>query len=183
MNEPVQHHGGRGVYRRKEPQEASLNITSMIDVLTILLIFLLMSYSVDPQLLYSGPDVLMPESFARDSMTRTVQIAVNEDRILVDGKEILVGLPEYTSREDVLMLEPLQAMLEMKKIELQEREAEQAAKMKAAGKEGEEDKPWTGTAIIQADRDITFNVLKRVMYTADRSGFPTQSLALLAKTQ
>ncbi|MCA9771426.1 MAG: biopolymer transporter ExbD [Myxococcales bacterium] len=177
---------GKRVWRRDEPQEGQLNLTSMVDVLTILLIFLLMSYSADPKLFYAGADLIMPKSYARESIKRTVQVAVTEDRVLHDGQEILFDLPSYTTTEDHLNIDALAAMLEVKKLEIQRREAAERAKARAAGASAPEPDPseaWKGEVIIQGDKNITFNTLKRIMYTADRAGFPIQSLALLAKTQ
>lgn len=181
---------GRRRYARNEPPEPTLGLTSMIDIFTNLLVFLLISFSADPQLLYGGEDMELPKTFAREPITRTVQVAVTADRVIIDGQEILAELPTYATTEDVLMIPPLFDMLQVKKAELIARErAERGEPAEppppppaAEGEEAPAEKPWTGSAIIQADKNITFNVLKRVMYTADRAGFPTQHLALLAKT-
>jgi len=42
---------------------------------------------------------------------------------------------------------------------------------------------FEGKATIQADKEIPFFVLKKILYTVDRADFPNMSLAVFQKTK
>ena len=147
---------------------APVMLTPLVDMFTILLIFLLMSYSTGGNLMYMAQNVLMPESISREQLEPAVEVAVATDRIYVDGEVIINDLSEwYTGNK--LMIPALYETLKTKALKL---------------KRMEEKVPlfrFSGKLTIQADRVIPFKLLKKILYTADRADFPNISLAVYQK--
>jgi len=143
-------------------------LTPLVDMFTIMLIFLLMSYSTGGQMTYMAQSILMPESLSREQLEPAVEISVGTDRIYVDGVVIMDDLTEW-QQTDKLLIPTLYEDLKMKAVKY---------------KKMEESVPlfrFTGKATIQADKVIPFRFLKKVLYTADRADFPNISLAVFQK--
>lgn len=143
-------------------------LTPLVDMFTILLIFLLMSYSTGGQLMYMAQDILMPESLSQEQLEPAVEVAVATDRIYVDGEVIMDDLASWYT-EKTLLMPVLYEVLKMKAVEFRKME-EKVPLFHFAGK-----------ITIQADRAIPFHVLKKVLYTADRADFPRISLAVFQR--
>jgi biopolymer transport protein ExbD len=140
-------------------------LTPLVDMFTILLIFLLMSYSTGGHLTHMALNVLMPESLSREQLEPTVEIAVATDRIYVDGVVIMDDLTEWYTEKKLLM-PVLYENLKLKALKF---------------KKMEEEVPlfhFAGKITVQADRALPFHVLKKVLYTADRADFSRISLAV-----
>ena len=140
---------------RKRYDEPLVNLTSMVDVLSVLLFFLLSIYSGGGYLTILPAGLQLPTSNVRAPLTRQVEIAVLKDKILVDRQAVGDNPAELAANPD-LLLPGLQSALA------------------ARGAAGAPD----GKVTIEADRSIPFGFLKKVMYTADQMGFRKQSLAV-----
>lgn len=160
---------GIGVgHHRKEPENTTIMLTPVIDMFTILLVFLLMNFQAGGRLKYTGEDIMMPLSTSELILESSVEIAINNERILMDGQEIIDNVESITSSGD-LMIPLLFQALEMKAEEFRAREATDMLFT------------FTGKVIIQGDQDIPFRLLKKIIYTADRADFTKQSLAVLQR--
>lgn len=140
-------------------------LTPLVDMFTILLIFLLLSYSTGGHLTYMALNVLMPESLSREQLEPAVEISVATDRIYVDGEVIMDDLTEWYTEKKLLM-PVLYENLKLKALKF---------------KKMEEEVPlfhFAGKVTVQADRALPFHVLKKVLYTADRADFSRISLAV-----
>ena len=142
----------RGKRRYDEPL---VNLTSMVDVLSVLMFFLLSIYSGGGYLTILPSGLELPQSNVRASLTRQIEVAVLKDRILVDRQPVSDDVAAFTESQD-LLLPGLQAAL---------------------AAHGTAD-PSTARVTIEADRSIPFRLLKKVIYTADQAGFRKQSLAV-----
>jgi len=143
-------------------------LTPLVDMFTILLIFLLMSYSTGGQLMYMAQNVLMPESISREKLEPAVEVAVATDKIYVDGEVIMEGLSDWYTGEK-LLIPQLYESLKTKAMKLRKME-EKVPLFRFSGK-----------VTVQADRAIPFRLLKKILYTADRADFPNISLAVFQK--
>jgi biopolymer transport protein ExbD len=140
-------------------------LTPLVDMFTILLIFLLLSYSTGGQLMHMAQNILMPESLSREQLEPAVEVAVATDRIYVDGEVVMDDLAAWYT-ETKLLMPPLYENLKLKAVRFKKME-EQVPLYHFAGK-----------ITVQADRALPFHVLKKVLYTADRADFPRISLAV-----
>ncbi len=138
---------------RRRLNEPLVNLTSMVDVLSVLMFFLLSIYSGGGYLTVLPAGLQLPSSNVRTSLTRQVEVAILKDKILVDRELVADNPVEYITNEE-LILPGLRATL-------------------AARAPSE-----SSRVTIEADRSIPFRLLKKVMYTVDQAGFRKQSLAV-----
>lgn len=69
-------------------QEMTLNITSMADIFTILLVFLLKSFSTGVSSLTPATEIVLPEVAKADSLQETLKVEISRDAILMDDKKV-----------------------------------------------------------------------------------------------
>lgn len=77
--------------------EMALQITSMADVFTILLIFLLKGYATDAATLQPVAGMRVPAALGAASLQESLKVEIAADAILVDGKPI-VALQAFSAR-------------------------------------------------------------------------------------
>jgi biopolymer transport protein ExbD len=120
-------------------------LTSLIDVMTILLVFLMKSFSVEGNLITPSDDLQLPLSASREAPVPVATLEISATSIMSDGEVIL---PTSTiSEDDSLELQPLTKWLIPRK--------------NSAMKE----------IMLQADQHIPFTIIKRVMFTCSKAGF------------
>src|SRR6266851_805957 len=73
---------------RKRYDDPLVNLTSMVDVLSVLLFFLLSIYSGGGYLTILPAGLQLPTSNVRAPLARQVEIAVLKDKILVDREAV-----------------------------------------------------------------------------------------------
>jgi len=143
--------------RRPEPQGAPRPpLTSLGDMMVILVVFLLQSFAVEGQLVVPARDLQLPESTASTAAAPTMSLEVTTSGINLDG----VRTAALPGPDDDLLIAPLAAALRA---------------FAPAGAEATGGRPLT----IQCDRRIDFAVLKRVLYTCDQAGRGQLSLLVL----
>ena len=157
----------RGLKRKKEV--AALDITSLLDILVILLVFLLKSYN-STGLIINVPDgITLPLSESKKINTDGVMIQVSDDTIWVDDEKVLeteegFDLRDTTSfdhaRHGGNLIIPLYTEL-MKKKEMIER-------IKTLSPEA---KKFSGIANLIMDKAMKYSFMKKIMYTCAEAGF------------
>jgi biopolymer transport protein ExbD len=132
----------------------------MADMFTILLVFLLQSYSVAEFKLDPVDDVTLPVSSALVNPTESEQIILSKNEIRL-GNKVLLTLDQLDPKSK--KIEALYSALN----HLREQNPE--AK-------------WVknGEMILQADRTQPYSTLQKIMYTATQAGFPKLKLATLS---
>ncbi len=145
--------------------EGTLNMNSMMDMMTIILLFLLKSYSTTGALATQSESLKLPESVRVIKPKKELNVAVARDVIIVN--EVAVMNTADVPAEGVII--PL----------LGDKLREYAAKEKQL--EIEVGKEFTHEVIIQGDKTINYELLFRVMYTCGQSEFNKMRL-LTVKT-
>jgi biopolymer transport protein ExbD len=148
-------------------QPGGINLTSMMDILTTLLLFILKSYVVEGEAMVPPPGVELPRSSAAATPQSSLVIAIDGQSILL-GDERVATVAEAVAGDDP-MIAPLAARLEAAREQQDRIDA-----LRAADRE-----PLRRVVTIQGDRDIEYRVLRRVMYTLNSSGYENVSLAVL----
>ena len=141
-------------------------MTSMMDILTVLLLFLLKSFVVEGEALTPVPGVNLPESTSETTPQASIVIAIFDDAVMMDG-EVVVTISRAVAEDD-LFIELLGRRLD----------AARDKTMEIARRRGVEEE-FRGRVSIQGDRNIDFEILQRVMYTCSMSGFEEISLAVI----
>lgn len=147
--------------RHKHAQPASLALTSLMDIFTILLFFLLVS-STNPQKMPDQRFLVLPKSTAEELPKETVTILVNEENIVVEGVAI-ARTPDIASSDTTIP-----ALRE----ELLIRASRAPAPL------NEEGLPEREVTILM-DRKVPYQVLKRIMATCTDTEYSKISFAVL----
>jgi len=157
----------RAKHRHRRPKEMLLQITSLVDVFTILLIFLLKTYSTG-FIMNIVEAIRLPVSTAREELNPTVVVAFNNRAMYVDGDVLVEDLAPYRD-SDELLVAPLYDALKARADRLKGVAAVNPSVV------------FTGEVIIQSDREVPFRFLKKVIYTAGQAEYVNQSLAVIRK--
>jgi len=134
---------------------AKPQLTSLVDMLTILLVFLLKSFSVEGNLVSASEDLSLPESNSQESPTPMINVEITTTSVNIDGT-LVVNLAEVAG-QDSLMISPLYDGLRI-----------------IATNTGIDDQQNEVT--IQCDRSLDFQIVKKVMYTCAQASFADFSL-------
>jgi biopolymer transport protein ExbD len=154
--------------RIRKPSLLVLNITSMLDMFTILIIFLLKSYSAEGIILTIPADLHLPHSTTQSAPEPGLVVEVSRNALVVDGKILDVDL-EAVKNSEKLIIDNLYEHLMTKT-----RQYEEISELNpSAG--------FTGRLILEGDREIPFRLLKKILYTCGQAGFINQSLAVFQK--
>jgi biopolymer transport protein ExbD len=140
-----------------------MNLVSLIDVFTILIFFLLSSAS-GVELLPSPKAVKLPESISEKAPRETIVVVVSEADILVDGRKV-ASVPEVMAMQGDLIA-PLKAELDL----LAQRQVVRA-----------ENQAQSKALTIMGDKDIPYQLLRKVMVTSARANFSDVSFAVRRK--
>ena len=141
-----------------------MNLTSLMDVFTILVFFLLVN-SGSVEILDSPKEVTLPESRVETKPRETVVIFVSPEEVLVQGK--LVAYVEDILTDKPSALDPIAARL----AELKENVIGTNTLTVSTSQE----------VTILADRSVPFIVIKTIMSTCTGEGFENVSLAVTQK--
>ncbi|NLE01063.1 MAG: biopolymer transporter ExbD [Fibrobacter sp.] len=157
---------------KKVPRSADLNITSMMDMFTIILVFLLKSFSADGSILTNADNLVLPNSESKKKPQEVnLQVAVTNDMILVDNQPI-----EPT--EDVRKIPADEPDPTAKKLEEKLRACyaleEQMVKSGALN-------AVQGKVIVQVDKNIDFDVLFKIMNTCGKVGYNNMNFAVMER--
>jgi len=150
--------------RTKRNTQVALKLTSMIDMFTILLVFLLKSYSAEGQIMSVAPDLRLPESTAQKPPQTTSIIAITNDFILIDGKQVTT-VSQVMSNNKFLIPELLNELKKLRNL------SEKVGEIHS-------DMGFTGTISIQGDRELPYLVIKKIMFTCGQVGYNDMLLAV-----
>src|SRR3981081_2756499 len=80
---------GKKFARTKKSGYAALMLTSLVDMFTIIVIFLLMNFSANGEVLYMSKDIKLPDAYHGAQLERAPVISVSGDAVTFDGKMLL----------------------------------------------------------------------------------------------
>jgi len=141
-----------------------MNLTSLMDVFTILVFFLLIN-SGSVEVLDAPREVTLPESRVESKPRETVVIFISPTEVLVQGQ--LVAMVDEIIEDKASVLDPIAARL----AELKENVIGTSTRALSTSQE----------VTILADKSVPFTVIRTVMSTCTGEGFENVSLAVTQK--
>lgn len=151
----------------KKSGYAELNLTSMVDMLTILVVFLLQTFSASGELLTVSKNIQLPEAVNFKDLEQAPIIAISRDAVTLNGdpkadsaelnRENTVDWKIPGLHDDLVVLKNNFKLLHP----------------------NPED--FKGLVIVQADKNIDFKVIKKVMYTCAVAGYNNVNFAVQSK--
>ena len=149
---------------RNKNRLPKMNLTSLMDVFTILVFFLLVN-SANNEVLETPKQITLPASVVEEKPRETVVIFISESDITVQGESVVTT--DEVLRSSSASIAPIGERLG------QLRDSVIGLSTKKVSQSQE--------VTILADRDIPFRVIKSVMSTCTQEGYLQISLAVLQK--
>ena len=143
---------------------AKMNLTSLMDIFTILVFFLLVNTGA-VEVLDTPKEISLPESRVKSKPRETVVIFISPTQVLVQGK--LVALVDDILENKSSVLDPIAARL----AQLKENVIGISTLAVSTSQE----------VTILADKSVPFIVIKTIMSTCTGEGFEVVSLAVTQK--
>ncbi|MDP2317263.1 MAG: biopolymer transporter ExbD [Pseudomonadota bacterium] len=153
--------------RHDDGMVAGLNLTAMMDVMTILLVYLIKVYADAPESITLNDDLRPPTSTAPDNMVPSVSVLISKTSVLVDQKLVLKLKPGGV----VDAADPSNAYAPLAKA-LASR-VETIKYIEAGG-----GSPFDGNLMIIADADAPYDLISNVLYHAGKAQFTTYRLVV-----
>lgn len=166
-------HGGKKHGRHKKSTFASLQLTPMIDMFIVVLIFLLMTFSASGEILFVTKDIKLPFADKVEKLERAPVVAISYPEndpaggvVTLDGFEVSTAKELRDDDSQDWKIAKLTEQLEVKKHNW---------------KLTNQDKQFPGEVIVQADQNVDFKIIKKVMYSCGLAGYSNVHFAVTQK--
>lgn len=150
-------------YKKKKPR--GLMLTSLLDMFTIILIFLIVSFEAEDQDFRLDSELTLPESAARSVFTPAVNVAINPQQLLVE-REPIAELDNGRFDDEMYDQGEIEALVERLSQELGELDL---------GPGGDDE----AIVMVQADKDLDYATLYLVMRSSSVAGFSRYRLVIM----
>ena len=156
--------------RRRKSGVTSINLTALIDLFTVLVLFLLFHLAGGADVIPPSDKLTLPSSISETPPEATVTVMITSEEISVEGVKIGRSLQQILEEEDML----IPALKE----EL-DKHADKAKRLgEAMGAE-----LFAGKVTIIGDQLTPFRLLEKVMFTCSLAEFSDIKLAVIQKEQ
>ena len=158
--------------KRKSFAEPKLMLTSMMDMFTIVLIFLLFSFSDRVETIKLNEELELPRSSAKADYDKSLRLVLTKSTVMLDDEiiaELNNGEIKGFDKKD------------LKKSILYTRLKEHYEKSKMAEEENPEENPKSHELIFLCDKSHEFKLINQVMKTAGLAGYPNFQFGVLQK--
>ncbi len=146
-------------------EEGSLNMNSMMDMMTIILLFLLKSFSTEGALITPSEQLRLPVSKQGEKPKKELTVSIAKNSLMVNDA-VIMDVAEIEKK--VMLIPPLASRLSEYAAQEHELEVD-------VGKE------FTHEVIIEGDEKIPFELLFKVMYTCSKTEFYKMRLLTVKK--
>lgn len=128
-------------------------LTSLVDIMTILLVFLIKSFSVEGQIVSPREDIELPFSVSANTLELHTAVDITRNALFLGDKKV-VELSEFANRDTLFIAELFSALENIGHI-------------------------GNSNIMIQSDKYVPYNIIKRVMYTCSRAGIKDFSVLVI----
>jgi biopolymer transport protein ExbD len=142
--------------------DSALNLTPMIDMFVVLTIFLLMTFSTSGEILFIQKDIELPTATRTEELEQAPAIIIGSGQVVCEGKA--VGRMDDIAEDENFEIADLSEILNNLKKQFTSLHPNQT---------------FAGKIIIQADKTVTFRVLKKVMFTCTSVGYTNINFAVM----
>lgn len=130
-------------------------LTSLVYVMAILLAFLIRSFSAEGYIVTPADDLQLPLSVSQDKPRKTCTLEISAGNVAAEGT-VLADITSFAKAESLTVPGVYQWM-----------KAQRGHYADSA------------EVMIQADRDVEFNIVKRIMFTCSKAGFDQFSVLVV----
>ncbi|MFP5518689.1 MAG: ExbD/TolR family protein [Bdellovibrionia bacterium] len=147
-----------------------LSLTAMVDMFTVLVIFLLQNYNATGEILYIPKEVTLPKASSVKELKPAVVVTISSSEVLVDRTPVAT-IDQVKTQEDWLipgLQEEVKKAIGVAKAEYQNKL--QTKIKNVIEKDAKTDDQTWNKVTIQADKGVDFLTVKKIMYTVTESG-------------
>ncbi len=154
----------------QKTKDSHLNLNSLLDMLTLLVVFLMKS--MNSTVIAAPPeDIRLPSSYVGEEPKEALMIQVSPTYITINNKKLVLlkdgkFLMEDIAKNDLYLVPAIEKEL-----------LAEAEKSKDIEKKSQELFKFKGTAFIQIDKSIEYSTIKRILYTSSVAGYGDMKLA------
>lgn len=138
--------------KHKKNIYSDLLLTALIDAFSILVIFLLMNFSANGEVIYMNKDMELPKAAQADRLERQTVIKIEEDKMFIEDKEV--------PKENLVA-----ALMDVRK----------------QYKETHPNEEFPGIVTIQADRRIQYKDINNIVLATGNAGFSDIKFAVIMR--
>jgi len=173
---PGQRHRNHNLLKRRGRHRnvtAVLSLTAMVDMFTVLVIFLLQNYNTTGEILYIPKDVILPKANRVNELKPSVVVTVTAKEILLD-RTVVATFKEVQDAQDWVvpnLRDQTRDMLLKAKADQETKLQNKLSKVvdKTLGNEEEDPEAWRKVT-IQPDKQIDYLTIKKIMYSIYEAG-------------
>jgi len=153
-----------------------LNIMPMMDMMTILLVFLLKQFSVQASAAAMSEGLVLPTSASEVQRPMAVNITITQNAILVEGDAVTpirAGSVDPSAKRDganSYFITPL--------VDVLTKHANRLKKIAALSGE-----PFDHTAMVLVDKNTPYRLLSEVLYSAGQAEFSNYHMTVIKRAQ
>lgn len=159
--------------RFEQTKPPGLMLTSLLDMFTIILIFLIVSFEAEDYEFKLDPGLKLPESSANSVIKPAINLAITPDSLKIENEEI-IKLDRGKFREQYYTKGEIPEVVERLRKAHEDVLAREAAGLLA-------DDEDAAIVLIQADKSLDYKTLYLVMRSASVAGFDKYRLAIMKK--
>jgi biopolymer transport protein ExbD len=158
-----------------------LQLTSMMDVLIIIVVFLLKTYAASTNSLGTVPGIKLPTSASPDSPPDSLQVIITPEAMTFENQRILefvqtaadagstTGGYAFKSTD---VDEHGRRIIALYDALMKARDKAELLRAKSAKRDANGNPlPFDGVLAIQADKRVEYDTIRKIMYTAGAAGY------------
>lgn len=161
--------------KHEEHTDMSINLYPMMDMMTILLVFLIKSFSASTSNVQQSSELQIPYSSSEVSPGEAIVIQVSRSRIIVEGRGVVTlrnGVVDPSQKQG-----GAQGFLVPALLRVMEQHRDRLKAIAAANPR----RPFRGELQIIADRRTPFRTLSEILYTVGQAEFSKFRFILLKR--
>ncbi len=158
--------------RGKNDATFVLQVTSMVDMFTIILVFLLKSYSTSAVQITPQEGLKLPQSTSQTDPKESLKLVVSKEGIFVEDEQITEFAEGKIQKADLDRDDPKFIRSLYKALDNKAEKSRTIANVNEAV-------DFNGQVVLQADEGLPYSLLKKVMYTSMLAGYADVKLAVL----
>lgn len=166
----------RKLRRVEEPEDQSLNIYPLMDVMTILLVFMIMQFAQESANIVQSAELQIPYSTSEQVLEQALPVQLSRTEIVVDGRPVLTlrnGQVDPSQKQGGgtgFLVTPLHTLM------IQHRD-----RLKLIAQRNPS-RPFRGTVQVVADERTPFRTLSEVIYTLGQAEFADLHFVVLQES-
>jgi biopolymer transport protein ExbD len=131
-------------------------LTSLVDVMAIILVFLIKSFSTEGNIITPSSDLELPVSTSSKKPVARWNIEISRNGVMSEGN-LIASTGAFAENDSLLIPELLAWLKNTRRIRAD----------------------TTAQTLIQCDREVPYAIVKKVMYTCSKAGFTDFSVLVL----